>query len=162
MQLVDQCLGLVSGITDDKIDRLESALLHMPQSDIKTIHSFLPGIYERTIIVPPWTVLTGARHKTDYRVRLDKGRIAVSTDDGIKEMCAFLEFPAKAGIRRVGRVFEDEVIWTDIYDNPDDCKDIEELERRLYEDHPFGMMTNRTTEMLSDLRVKNQEALCLA
>ena len=66
------------------------------------------------------TVLTGAEHKTPYHVRVEKGTIAVNTDDGIKVFTGPCDFPAKAGMQRAGRVFEDEVVWVDVYDNPDD------------------------------------------
>jgi hypothetical protein len=36
-----------------------------------------------------------------------------------------------AGMQRAGHTFEEETIWTDICPNPDNCRDIEELERRL-------------------------------
>jgi hypothetical protein len=82
--------------------------------------------------VPPWTVLTGAAHKTGYRVRLEKGKIAVNVDTDVMVLTAPCEFDAKAGEQRAGRVFEDEVVWVDVYENPDDCQDIETLEDRLY------------------------------
>jgi hypothetical protein len=113
--------------------RLERDLLKMPQADIKTTHSFPPGQYIRSVTIPPWTVLTGAEHLTDYTVRLEKGTIAVNTDDGMAILEAPLEFHAKAGCKRVGRVFEHEVVWTDIYDNPDNCRDLAVLEARLYD-----------------------------
>lgn len=116
-----------------KIEALERELLSMPQADIRTTHTFLPGIYERTITIPPWTVLTGARHKTAYRVRLEKGVIAVNTDDGVKILTAPCEIDARSGAKRAGRVFAEEVIWTDVYQNPDDCTDLNELESRLYD-----------------------------
>lgn len=125
------------------VERLENALLQMPQADIVTRHAFYPGRYERTIIIPPWTVLTGAEHRTPYRVRIEKGCIAVNTDDGIKVLSAPVEFQAPAGVKRVGRVFEDEVIWVDIYDNPDDCTDIPTLEERLYVIPDCGLGENR-------------------
>lgn len=114
------------------VDRLEAELLKMPQANIKTEHRFRPGFYERTITIPPWTVLTGAEHLTDYTVRLERGTIAVNTDDGVKVLTAPFEFEAKAGIKRAGRVFEDEVVWTDVYANPDDCTDIPTIEARIY------------------------------
>jgi hypothetical protein len=60
-------------VTPDKIVKLQDELLKMEQADIVTLHKFLPGIYERTIVIPPWTVLTGAEHRTAYKVRLDRG-----------------------------------------------------------------------------------------
>jgi hypothetical protein len=115
-----------------KVVVLQDELLQMPQADIVTTHTFLPGVYERKITVPPWTVLTGAAHKTGYRVRLEKGKIAVNIDTEVVVLTAPYEFDAKAGEQRAGRVFEDEVVWVDIYDNPDDCQDLDLLEERLY------------------------------
>jgi hypothetical protein len=126
-----------------KVTALQNALLEMPQAEIITTHKFLPGVYERTICIPPWTVLTGAAHKTDYHVRVDKGTIAVNTEDGVKVVTGPCDFPAKAGMQRAGRVFADEVVWTDIYENPDNCTDIATLEDRLYVVPECGLGENR-------------------
>ena len=56
-----------------QIENLQNELLKMPQADIVTEHIFSPGIYERKITIPPWTVLTGAEHKTNYKIKLEKG-----------------------------------------------------------------------------------------
>lgn len=126
-----------------KVESLQTELLKMPQADIKTIHAFAFGKYYRTIVVPPWVVLTGAAHKTDYKVKLEKGKIAVNVDDKVKILEAPCEFDAAAGVQRAGRVFEEEVVWTDIYDNPDDCTNIEVLEDRLYVVPECGLGSNR-------------------
>jgi len=136
-----------NNITIEKIVNLQNELLHLEQSDIETKHIFLDKIYERTIIIPPWTVLTGAAHKTNYKIRLEKGKIAVNIGNEIKILEAPLEFDANAGEQRVGRVFDDEVVWTDIYDNPDNCKDILELEDRLYVIPECGLGENRKTQL---------------
>ena len=115
-----------------KVVALQEQLLRLPQADIVTMHSFRPGFYERTIVIPPWTVLTGAEHKTAYQVRIGKGTIAVNVDNGgIKILSAPMLFDVGAGMQRAGHTFEEETIWTDICPNPDNCRDIEELERRL-------------------------------
>jgi hypothetical protein len=129
-----------------KVLALENELLKMPQANIVTEHTFLPGVYERKITIPAWTVLTGAAHKTDYRVRLEKGKIAVNTEDGIKTFTGPFEFAACAGLQRAGRVFDEEVVWVDIYANPDDCRDILKLEDRLYVVPKFGLGDSRTKE----------------
>lgn len=129
-----------------KVEALQKELLKLPQANIVTEHIFKPGIYERKITIPPWTVLTGAEHKTDYRVRLERGKIAVNTDDGVKILTGFIEFNAKAGMQRAGRVFEDEVVWVDIYDNPDDCVDMSIIEERLYAVPECGLADSRTFE----------------
>ena len=123
--------------------QMQERLLQMEQAEIVTYHCFKPGIYERTIKVPPWTVLTGAAHRTSYRVRLEKGVIAVNTDEGVKTLVGPCEFNVEAGFQRAGRVFDEEVVWTDIYANPDNCRDIDALEERLYEVPACGLGDKR-------------------
>jgi hypothetical protein len=134
----------LAAIALGKVLALQDELFKMPQADIVTEHTFLPGVYERKIVVPPWTVLTGAEHKVAYRVRLEKGTIAVTTEDGVKTLTGPREFEAPAGTQRAGRVFDDEVIWVDIYDNPDDCTDVATLEDRLYVVPEWGLGDSRT------------------
>ena len=134
-----------------KVKALEAELLKMPQADIVTEHTFLPGVYERKITIPPWTVLTGAAHKTDYHVRLEKGTIAVNTDDGVKTFTAPFDFSAKAGMQRAGRVFEEEVVWVDVYDNPDNCTNLAVLEDSLYVVPDCGLADSRTEEQKSKI-----------
>ena len=125
-------IASMSGLTKPgAVQRLQDELLKMSQPDIVTTHVFKPGIYERTITIPPWTVLTGAEHKTSYKVKLEKGSIAVNLDDGVVVLHAPCEFDAPAGVQRVGCVFDSEVVWTDIYENADDCEDIDMLEDRI-------------------------------
>ena len=127
----------------ERVLALQDVLLTMEQADIVTEHCFLPGIYERKITIPPWTVLTGAQHKSAYRVRLEKGTIAVNTDDGVKILHAPCEFDVKAGMQRAGRVFEREVVWVDIYENLDNCRNLSTLEARLYVVPEIGMGSTR-------------------
>ena len=127
-----------------KVEALQDELFKLPQAAIVTEHIFKPGVYERKITIPAWTVLTGAEHKTDYKVRLEVGTIAVNTDDGVKVLTGPLEFDAKSGMQRAGRVFEDDVIWVDVYPNPDNCTDLAVLEDRLYVVPECGLADSRT------------------
>lgn len=146
MQLaVHSDFSVIGHATDkDKVRALELKLFGMPQADIVTTHTFLPGVYERKIVAPAWTVLTGAEHKVPYKVRLESGTIAVTTDDGVKVLTGPCEFEAPAGTQRAGRVFDEEVVWVDVYDNPDNCQNIDELENRLYVVPEYGLADNRT------------------
>ncbi len=130
----------------NKVEALQNVLLTMPQVHIVTTHTFFPEIYERRIDVPPWTVLTGAAHKTAYTVRLESGTIAVNTDDGVKVLTGPMEFEVPAGMQRAGCVFDDPVVWVDVYENPDNCEDISVLEERLFVVPEIGMMDTRTPE----------------
>jgi len=127
----------------EKVERLQDVLLQMPQADVKFLHDFEPGKYIRTMIAPPWSVIVGAEHKTPYKIKLKKGTIAVNIDDKICTLTAPCEFDAPAGVKRVGRVFNEEVIWVDIYENPDNCTDIATIEDRLYVIPECGLMSNR-------------------
>ena len=138
--------------TRDQVERLQDELLKMPQADIITEHTFLAGIYERKITIPKWTVLTGAAHKTNYKIRLEKGTIAVNIGDTVKVLEAPLEFDAKAGEQRVGRVFDDEVVWVDIYENADNCTDLEKIENRLYVVPKCGLGENRIAEQIKEIQ----------
>ena len=130
-------------VTKNKIVALQDVLLEMPQAEIVTTHTFKPQVYERMITVPKWTVLTGAAHKTPYKVRLEKGTIAVNVGAEVKVLTGPYEFDACAGEQRVGRVFDEEVVWVDIYENPDNCNDISVLEDRLYVVPKCGLLDNR-------------------
>jgi hypothetical protein len=134
-------------VTKEKIVALQDVLLEMPQADIVTTHTFKPQVYERMITVPKWTVLTGAAHKTPYKVRLEKGTIAVNVGAEVKVLTGPYEFDACAGEQRVGRVFDEEVVWVDIYDNPDNCTDISILEDRLYVVPECGLGENRVKQL---------------
>lgn len=136
-------LDFLKPTLQQKIDVLQDELLKMPQADVKTIHSFEDGKYIRKIIAPPWTVMVGAKHKTPYKVRIEKGTVAVNIGDTVHTFTAPLEFDAPMGERRVARSFEDELVWVDIYDNPDGCTDIDEIEDRLYVIPECGMLDKR-------------------
>lgn len=136
-------LDFLKPTLQQKIDVLQDELLKMPQADIKTIHSFENGKYIRKMIAPPWTVIVGAEHKSPYKVKLEKGTISVNLGDEIHTLTAPMEFDAPAGARRVGRVFEEELVWVDIYDNPEGCTDIDEIEEKLYVIPECGLLDKR-------------------
>jgi len=136
-------LDFLKPTLQQKIDVLQAALLEMPQADIVTTHVFKDGQYIRTMIVPPNTVIVGAEHKTPYKVRLEKGTISVNLGDELHTLTAPMEFDAPAGVRRVGLVSEEELVWVDIYDNPNGCTDIDEIEEQLYVIPECGMLDKR-------------------
>jgi hypothetical protein len=136
-------LDFLKPTLQQKIDVLQDELLKMPQADVKTIHSFEDGKYIRKMIAPPWTVVIGAEHKTPYKVRIEKGTVAVNIGNVIHTLTAPLAFDAPKGERRVARTFEEELIWIDIYDNPNGCTDIDEIEDRIYVIPKCGMLDKR-------------------
>jgi hypothetical protein len=81
---------------------------------------------------------------------LEKGTIAVNRETEVVVLTAPCEFDAKAGEQRAGHVFEDEVVWVDIYANPDDCQDLSVIEDRLYVVPECGLGDARKRLALTD------------
>lgn len=122
----------------ERIEVLQDKILQMPQADIHTAHEFEHGKYIRTITAPPSCVIVGAEHKTPYKVILKKGTLTVNIGTDVKTLTAPAEFYVPVGEQRIGYTF-DEVIWSDVYENPDNCTNIDTLEERLYVIPECGM-----------------------
>ena len=114
----------------DKIVRLEAAMLEMPQLDIPILHHFAPGVYMREMRAPEGATITGLIHKTEHYCILAQGEMTVSTDDGVRRICAPAIVKAKPGTKRVAYCHSD-VVWINVHPNPDDDTDVEEIAQRL-------------------------------
>jgi len=112
----------------EKIDRLEAFMLRAPQVDIEPVHHFAHGIYAREITIKAGTLLTGKIHKTEHLNIVSKGRIAVWTEDGVKEVAAPFTMVSRPGTKRVGYALED-TVWTTIHAT--DETDLDKLEVEL-------------------------------
>ncbi|MCA8087501.1 hypothetical protein [Burkholderia cenocepacia] len=97
-----------------RVEALESQIEKLPQAECPVRHIFAPGIYAREMTIPAGVVLTGAVHRTEHLNIVSKGRITVSTDDGMKEVRAPFAFVSKPGTKRVGYAHE-ETVWTTIH-----------------------------------------------
>lgn len=126
-----------------RIYALEAELLGQPQTDCPVVHHYAPGVYVREMHVPPWTVLTGAVHKTEHLAMLIKGRIEVLTEDGLQVLEAPCTILSRPGIKRVGRTFEEGAVWSTIHANPDDCRDMDVIVERLCTSKNSELLGNR-------------------
>lgn len=107
---------LVEGITSSPVSRdqviaLEREIQQLPQVDCPVRHYFAPGMAAREMTIPAGVVLTGAVHRHEHLCTISKGRIVVSTDDGMKELVAPCTIVSMAGAKRVGYAIE-ETVWT--------------------------------------------------
>jgi hypothetical protein len=90
-------------------------------------HDFAPGIYLRQMTMSEDSVVLGAVHKRDHAWFLLKGYITVVSEDGEQDYEApYLGF-SKAGIQRVIYAHE-ESIFQNVFNNPNNIKDIDLLE----------------------------------
>lgn len=118
------------------IQEFEDYLATLPQQDIPVRHIFSDGLYLREGLMPAGVVLTGAIHLDEHANIISKGRLRILTEDGVMTLSAPATFVCRPGVKKVGLVMED-VVMTNIHPNPDNIRDIAELEARLFvRDYP--------------------------
>lgn len=109
------------------VRKLESALLQLPQVDLKTSMLLHGGMAARTILIPAGVVLTGATTKK-ANLCIVVGDITVTTDDGPLRLTGFHVLPAGPGLKRAGVAHAD-TLWTTVW--PTDAERIEDAENDM-------------------------------
>lgn len=106
---------IISAEMNDRMDRLEAALLAQPQVKCPTNHFFTPGIYMRQIVMYSQTVVMSMIHKFEHPFVVTQGKAKVKVND---EPWETIEAPfygvTKPGSRRVLKI-EELCIWTTIH-----------------------------------------------
>jgi len=113
------------------IGALEAALLAIPDSHVETPieHHFSPGLYVRVMRIPAGTVVIGKIHNSENLFVFVSGDLHVETEDGGRRLTDFTVLPTRPGAKRAVVAFADTIVLN-VHHNPDDCQDLEELERR--------------------------------
>lgn len=114
------------------VERLEAHLLQFPEVEIKTEHRFVPGLYIRQITIPAGATCTGAACKFEHFSVMVRGRMFALSEGAMREIAGYNEWIAPAGVKRVGIAIE-ETVWYCVYPNPDDERDLNVLEERIFE-----------------------------
>jgi hypothetical protein len=128
-------------ITKHKIiDEVEGLLSNYPPIECPVIHRFIPGMYIREIYMPAGTFCTSKIHKFEHPFVVSKGKVSVWIDGEIQVIEAPYWGITKPGTRRILFVQED-CIWTTFHVNPDDCKDVLEIENRIIEPHDNPLLS---------------------
>jgi len=144
---MDELALLPQTPTREQIQRLEAELLDAEAQGfgvkLETTHYFSPGIYAREIFIPAGTVLTGAQHKTEHLV-LFVGDITVWHEGQMVRVTGHQTLVSKPGAKRVGFAHED-TFCTGFFPNPDECRDVRELEMRFVEGSHL-LQNNRLAE----------------
>lgn len=119
----------VAALTPEKLELAEAEMLRMPQAACPVRHYFAPGLYIRELRMAKGTVAMGHAQRAPQMNVLLAGAVRVLNDQAQPvELRAPLTFVGPAG-RKLGVVLED-VIWLNVYPNPDDCQDVATLEQR--------------------------------
>lgn len=66
---------------DDKIDELELAMQDYEPVDCPLTHTFSPGLYLRTIVMPAGTLITSMIHRTEHQFVVSAGVAMVRVND---------------------------------------------------------------------------------
>ena len=108
----------------DNVRYLESAVLELPQADIRTDHAFHAGMYARTILVPAGVVLTGALVKIPT-VLIISGDALVYGENGPERYAGYHVALGECGRKQAVYAFED-TYFTMLF--PTDATTVEEAE----------------------------------
>lgn len=105
------------------------ALIGLPQVECNVVHHFAPGVYIREISIPAGTFIVGHNHK-DHGINIALKGGGVLFVDGIHRVVESPEIiHSKPGAKMMYAITD--VVWWNIFPNPDDERDIETLESRL-------------------------------
>lgn len=132
----------MNAITRDHVQRLEDALVQLPQVDCPVRHHFGPGVYMREMTIPKGVTAVGAVHRTEH-LSIVCGHCLVTTDEGVKELQGYATVHSRAGAKRAAYALED-TIFTTIH--PTTETDLEKLCEMLTEttaDQLIGGKNNR-------------------
>ena len=114
-------------------------MLKLPQVELETRHYFADGMYAREVVRAAGTLIVGRVHKKEHFYIVTKGRIKVTSDDGVKEYAAPTVLISKPGTKRAVLALEDSVCMT-VHRTMK--KSLKNVERELVEDEPaspFGL-----------------------
>lgn len=98
----------------NKTFALEAVMLKLPQVKLKVIHHFSEGVYARELHIPAGVTLVGEIHKFKNLNILSKGKMLVTTDEGMKEVEAGFTVVSPPGTKRAAHTITD-CIWTTIH-----------------------------------------------
>jgi hypothetical protein len=95
-------------------EKLEAAMVQMPQAECPVMHHFGPGVYIREVSMPAGTLVLGHKHRYAHMNILVKGRLKFLCEDGVvREFAAPMVMTGNPG-RKLALILED-TVWQNIY-----------------------------------------------
>lgn len=121
-------MGELKAIPKERVEKLEAAMLSLPQVECPVRNIFGPGLYVREMSAPAGALIIGHEHRNEHLCVLLQGTLRILRDDGTAEdVSAPATFTAKAG-RKIAYVLED-IIFQNIFATEE--RDLEKLEAAL-------------------------------
>lgn len=115
---------------------------------LEPTHKFCNGIYRRELFVPKGAFITSKVHLTTHFFELISGIMDVATQDGVVRMVAPYDCITYAGDRKIGYAIEDCLMAT-YHRLPDDCEDIEMIEKRLFKEYDNPLLREAKMEVIN-------------
>lgn len=116
----------------DAVQAVEDVIKQFPQTEIETRHYFAGGVYEREILVPAGTMITGKIHLTEHLAKLVSGTLRIWSEHEQGIFTGPVTFVSKPGAKRIGYAETDVVFST--FHNVAEKMDITEIEQALVVD----------------------------
>jgi quercetin dioxygenase-like cupin family protein len=127
-------------IVERQLEALQVAMLTDPGAilesgrpyDPQEVHTFPPGLYVRQVTNPAGSLTVTMKHGTDHPYFVLRGHIRVKNlETGeVRDLRGGDSGVTLAGTRRAILALEETVFCT-VHPNPDNCRDLAELERRF-------------------------------
>lgn len=127
-------------VSREQVLHLQAEMARMPQVELPTEHFFTNGMYARRMFAPAGTVIVGKAHKAEHFFIVASGVIAVTTDEGVRELRAGDVLCAKPGTKRAGVAITDVVVINVHRSNE---TDLDALEVELIEPEPEALFDAR-------------------
>lgn len=122
--------------TKDQIMRLQHEMSLMPQAELETDHFFANGMYARKLERTAGTLIVGKVHKHEHLFIIAKGKLAIWTEDGMRELGAGSVIVSKPNTKRVTLALEDSI---GITVHRTELTDVSEIEEEIIEPDPESM-----------------------
>ncbi len=134
LQAKEHALQELSQVSGEraKLYELQAAATELPPVDCPLQHSFIDGVYVRTIHIPAGTVIVGKIHKHSHANILSQGEVSVFTEGGgLERLKGPLTMVSEAGTKRAVYAHTD-TVWTTIHKT--DETDLDKIERYVIAD----------------------------
>jgi quercetin dioxygenase-like cupin family protein len=141
-------MNLVTQVSKEQIERLQSEMAAMPQAELVTEHSFSPGMYLRKVYRPAGTLIVGKVHKEPHFFLCAKGEIIAWTEGGMKHLYAGDVVESKPGTKRVTLAVTDAI---GITIHRTDKTDLDDIEAELIEPATAALFDSSNKLKLKEL-----------
>ena len=141
-------MNLVTQVSKEQIDRLQSEMAAMPQAELVTEHSFSPGMYLRKVYRQAGTLIVGKVHKEPHFFLCAKGEIIAWTETGMRHLYAGDVVESKPGTKRVTLAVTDAI---GITIHRTDKTDLDDIEAELIEPDTAALFDSSNKLKLKEL-----------